>query len=297
MRSRYEYDYGMRSFFILLMLTSLTWLWSVEVRVAKGEFQAKSSIQNVWNLSQKSDIDVFSMDIPHYGITEKLYLFANIDIYSSKQIEALSHYADSIMNSSIPLMPTITPNSVMENFFPLPSSYEVEGLDMNIGIAKELIGKPKYSLGAGVLTGVSTPFIKMQNYLNALNYYGELLEFTQSKMKSYKAGVMVEGSFHPNESINLYAKAIYAYQKATISNSLLNASMKSDGNYRSLDIGLRYLPSSLPNFYIGIGHSYKDWRVDTMEGQFSTLPSIDMLTPIDVEFSNSSNYFSIGYKF
>ena len=281
----------------LLGIAMVTLASSVEVRMGKGEFSASASMAKFWEFEASSDVDVLSVSIPRYNIATHYYLFGSLDIYSSKRIEWLSGFADWAMETNLPFFPSLTPNSLLSNFVPVPSSYEVEGIDANIGVAKDVVTKPQYRLGVGVLTGFSTPFIKMQNYLDALSFYSDILEYSDTQIKTYKAGMLLEGVFRPHREWNIFAKAIYAYQRGDIRNAMVLGAMKSAGSYGAFEAGVRYTPSALNNFYISAGYQHKNWQLDSVEVEINPFPSVELSTPLGVEFSSHNSYISIGYRF
>jgi len=303
MRSRYGCVCGMYSLCVkrwvskidhlLIATLFFTSLHGVELRIGKGEFQTSMGIHDFWQMSAKSDIDVISISQPRYNLNETLYLFGTLDIYSSPSMEAVSQYIDTVMNATTPF--GFTPNTLLGTFVPVPNSYEIEGVDVDIGITKEMIKSRDYSFGVGVVTGFSTPIMKMENYFEAFNFYADILDYTQTKLKTYKAGIVLEGSLNLNESITLSSKATYAYQQANLTNSIMQ--FDSDGKHRTFETNVQYTPKSLKNIYLNAGYSYKDWQVDSMQGAIMGISTPNVSAVVDIELSSRYGYVGIGYKF
>jgi len=288
---------------IALSATLASSLSALEIRYGSGEFEMSGGIQNFNDVSVKCDIDVFGVHEQHYLINDKVYLFGNLEIYSSDKVETFANYADGLMNSSLPSLPInlpfdfSTPNAFVGNFIPVPSSYEVEGVDFDIGVGVDVVQEDNYYLGIGVVTGVSTPLMKMENYFQALNFFTDILDYTETEMITYKAGLSLQAGFSPNDAIDIYTTGIYAYQTGEITNSIVDSDMDADGSYTSFEVGLRYTPSSMPNFYLSAGYKYKDWEVDSMKANIMGFETPDLMDTFDIELSSNYSYISVGYKF
>jgi hypothetical protein len=135
----------------------------------------------------------------------------------------------------------------------------------------------------------------MENYFEAFNFYADILDYTQTKLKTYKAGIVLEGSLNLNESITLSSKATYAYQQANLTNSIMQ--FDSDGKHRTFETNVQYTPKSLKNIYLNAGYSYKDWQVDSMQGAIIGISTPNVSAVVDIELSSRYGYVGIGYKF
>jgi len=278
-------------------------LYALDIQYGQGNFEATAGIQNFYSATVDCDIDVFSISEHHALISDKLYLFGRLDIYSSDKVESVASYVDEIMSTTLPSLPVSLPfdltsgNAILGNFVPIPSSYEVEGVDFDIGIGMDLVQESDYFVGVGVVTGVSTPLVKMENYFEALNYFTNLLEATRTEMTTYKFGVSLQAGYEPNEWVKLYGTGIYAYQTGEMSNSIVDSDMDSEGTYSSLEVGVRITPPSLENFYVSVGYVYKDWEVDSMQANILGFETPDAMDIFDMELSSSNLYVSVGYRF
>lgn len=301
----------MKSLLSIITIGALaTSLHALDVRFGKGDFKASAGMKNFCNMSVKTDIDVFAINEQHAKVYDRYYLFGNLDIYSSNTVRTHANYMNQLMNTQIVDFPVDwpfdTPNDFIGQFVPVPSSYEVQGVDFDIGMGMDIVQNKAYYLGAGVVTGVSTPFMKMENYAEAANFFMDMLEKTRTDMKTYKAGLSLQAGYNPTKVINLYATGIYAYQTGEVSNSIVNSSMDTDGTYTSLDIGVRINPlklskaykhNFLSNVYVTLGYMYKNWEVDSMKGNVMGFNTPDVMNVFDVDFESNYTYFGIGYNF
>lgn len=288
---------------------------ALDIRVGKGDFTATQGMDGLYTVSAEIDLDVLSLNEQHYGLGKSgLYLFGGLDIYSSKQADSVTNVIDTIMNTSTPTLPfdtpiaipTTTPNDVLGTFIPVPSSYKVHGVDFDIGVGYDVIHEKRGYLGVGVMTGISTPAMEMENYFEALNFYTKLLEQTKTDMTTYKLGLTLQGGLNMTDYLGLYATGTYAYQFGEIENSIVRSSMDAKGTYQAFDLGLKFHPLKLSEhyketlwsrLYLNIGHSYKKWEVDQMQATIIGIDTPDVFTSFDLGFESSYTYFGLGYSF
>ncbi len=299
----------------MLLSVLSTNMSALDVRVGKGDFKSTQGVDDLYNISVSVDIDVLSLNEQHYSINDSnLYLFGNLDLYSSKQVDTYTNIVDTIMNTSTPTLPGgspitlpgTTPNEALSNFVPVPSSYEVRGVDLDIGVGYDVLKEEKGYLGLGVMTGISTPFMEMENYVEAMNFYTESLQETDTEMTTYKLGLSLQGGYDFTDYLGLYVTGIYAYQIGEIENSIVSSSMDAKGSYKSFDIGLIFHPATLSQqykeslwsaFYLNIGHAYKKWEVEEVKATIAGVDTPDVISYFDIGLESSYTYFGVGYSF
>ncbi|GEM_PF-977319 len=291
----------------LLLLTSTT--HALEINFGKGDFQWEVGITGVYRTDVTLDIDLLKINEQHFTLNHSpYYLFGNLDIYSSKKVDQLTDIVDSIMLQSLPITPlpslfgieTDSLNAILGNLVPVPSSYKISGVDFDIGVGYDLLTSPKGYLGAGLMTGISMPFMRMENPLEAMEFIDDLLTKTHTDIKTYKAGVTLQAGYQATPELTLYTTLLYAYQTGSIKNSIIKSSMDVDGSYRAIDIGMTFAPKHtyIPKkLYFNAGYSKKQWTMDSVEVEIIgvNLPGISSF--LSNAFESDYLYLGVGYHF
>lgn len=303
-----------RSTIIAFFLITST-LSALDIRIGKGDFTATQGIAGLYSVSAEVDLDVISLDERHYALGDSgLFVFGNLDIYSSKQMDSMTDVIDSIMNTSTPTLPfetpitvgTTTPNEVLGTFIPVPSSYKMYGVDFDIGLGHDVIASDRGYIGLGIMTGISMPAMEMENYFESYNFYTELLSQTKTELTTYKLGLSIQGGYEIMDYLSVYGSGTYAYQFGEMDNSIVRSSVDAKGSYRAFDIGLRFYPLLLADddkgdlydrFYLNIGHAYKKWEVDEVQVSLIGIDMPDPMSYLDIGFESSYTYLGLGYRF
>lgn len=301
----------MKKYVLALTMGSLfvSNLNALDVRVGKGDFEWKVGMSSLFDTSINLDIDVVSFNEQHLNFGQSnFYIFGNLDIYSSDKIDQATDVIDNVMTQNLPNTPidnilginTDTANNILGNFVPIPSSYEISGIDFNIGIGYDVLKNENGYFGMGLMAGVSTPFLEMENTIDAMMFIYTFLKETSTELMTYKAGLSLQAGYDLGENISLYSTFIYAYQTGDIENTIINSSMDMDGNYQALDVGLKLRPSSdssWSNLYATLGYSSKTWDVDTMEATVVGIDTPNIASVFRNDLSTDYAYFGIGYRF
>ena len=301
----------MKKYVLALTMGSLfiSNLNAFDIRVGKGEFEWKVGMANLFDTSVNLDIDVLSINEQHLSFGQSdFYIFGNLDIYSSDSINQATDVIDNVMTQSLPNTPidnilginTNTANDILGNFVPVPSSYEISGIDFNIGVGYDVLKNEDGYFGIGLMAGVSTPFLEMENPIDAMIFTYTFLKETSTDIMTYKAGLSLQAGYDIGDNLSVYSTFIYAYQTGDIENSIVNSSMDMDGNYQALDVGLKLSPSSdssWSNLYATIGYTSKTWDVDTMEASVAGIDTPNIASVFRNDLSTDYTYFGIGYRF
>ncbi|MEA1952927.1 MAG: hypothetical protein U9O24_00855 [Campylobacterota bacterium] len=280
--------------YIVLLLVGLGSANALDIRFGQGDFKWSSGISDNIKGSLTIEETVIAIHEQHKNITNtSWYYFGNLDIYSSKQLNKITNIADSIMDF-FPLAP--------DDFItPFPSSFKLKGLDLDLGIGYDVIKNHKGYLGVGLMTGISTPFMEMNNYVDSLDAINTLLENTSTEVATYKFGLTAQAEYYINPVLSVYGTAIYATQTGEMSNELFNSSFDISGTYSSLNLGAKYslkeILKNKNNFYINAGYSYKNWDIDDLKINFYGVDMPDIMTIISTEMSSNYFYLGAGYDF
>jgi len=301
----------MKKYVLALTMGSLfiSNLNALDVRVGKGDFEWKVGMSSLFDTSVKLDIDVISINEQHLSFGQSdFYIFGNLDIYSSDTVDKATDIIDNVMLSDLPNTPinnilginNTSPNDVLGNFVPVPSSYEISGIDFNIGVGYDIVKSDEGYIGMGLMAGVSTPFLEMENPIDAMIFTYNFLKETSTDVMTYKAGLSLQAGYNFGENVSFYSTFIYAYQTGDIENSIVNSSMDVDGNYQAIDVGLKFNPSSdssWSNLYATVGYTSKSWDVDTIEATVVGIDTPNIASVFKNDLSTDYAYFGIGYRF
>ncbi len=266
---------------------------ALDIKYGQGDFEWKVGVANIMETSIVLDDTVISIGEQHKNFTDsRWYYFGNIDIHSSDTLNEITDVADYIVD--------LFPKSP-ESFGPFPSSFELSGVDLDVGIGYDLVQNTQGYLGIGVLTGISTPFMEMHNYIEAAEYISDMLEETSTDVKTYKLGIALQAAYSFTFDLSLYGSAMYAIQTGEMSNDIIDGTFDVDGTYSSIDVGFKYyltdLSESTSNLYLKAGYTHKHWEIDEIKMSLYDLPMFEVNTLIDMEMDSDYFYAGIGYNF
>lgn len=278
--------------FLLPLVLAVSSSSALDIRYGQGDFEWSASALGI-EKSITLDDKIISINEQHKNIGDtQWYYFGNLDIHSSDRLDTITDIADDVSD----LLP-IEPSDIA----PFPSSYEVSGVDLDIGIGYDLYRDQRGYFGIGVVTGLSTPFMEMKNYLEAADYINTLLEDTSTDVETYKFGVTVQMAYNLAEIFSVYATGIYAMQTGSISNELISSDFDVTGTYASFDVGVKYYLTNLSgdesNFYAKLGYTYKHWVVDDIDGSIGGFIMPNILTNAEIDMTSDYVYIGIGYNF
>jgi len=266
---------------------------ALDLRYGQGDFEWSVGADDLSEQSVTLDDTVISISEHHTNFTDSpWYYFGNIDIHSSDKLDRITDLADNAM-ANLPFSPA--------DIAPFPSSFEVSGVDFDIGVGYDIARDENGYLGIGVMTGISTPFMEMHNYIEAYDYLSTLLEETSTDVETYKFGISVQGAYNITPEFSVYGTGIYAGQTGTLQNDLISSEFDVTGTYSALDIGVRFYPSGVvendTNFYINAGYAYKHWEIDDMDVNVGGILSVNLSSVVNTDMTSDYIYVGIGFSF
>jgi len=266
---------------------------ALDLRYGQGDFEWNAGSNLLGEHSVTLDDKIMSISEEHSNFTDSpWYYFGNIDMHNSDTLDKITDVADRIVGS-LPISP--------DDIAPFPSSFKVTGVDFDIGIGYDIAKDENGYLGIGLMTGISTPFMEMHNYLEAYEYLNTLLEETSTDVQTYKFGLSIQGSYNITNEFSIYGTGIYAMQTGTLDNDLISSSIDIDGTYSSFDAGLKFYPSGIvdneTNFYINFGYAYKHWEIDDMNVNIGNILPINLSSVVNTDMTSDYLYVGIGMTF
>ena len=95
-----------------------------------------------------------------------------------------------------------------------------------------------------------------------------------------------------------YETFSFGYQTGSIENDWICSSMDIDGGYSVIDLGVTYAPMpQYPKFHISLGYSKKNWSMDEVKADMFNVFEVKSFEMLSNDFSSSSAYVDVGYKF
>jgi hypothetical protein len=266
---------------------------ALDLRYGQGDFEWNVGAGDFGEKSVTLDDSIISISEHHANFTDSpWYYFGNIDIHSSDTLNQITDIADGVVDK-LPFSPS--------DIGPFPSSFEVSGIDLDIGIGYDIARDENGYFGIGFVTGISTPFMEMHNYLEAYDYLSTLLEETSTDVETYKYGISLQGAYNITPEFSVYGTGIYAGQTGTLANDLIASDFDVTGTYSSLDLGVKFYPNGLmeneTNFYINAGYAYKHWEIDDMDVNIGGILSVNLSSVVNTDMTSDYVYIGIGFSF
>ena len=266
---------------------------ALDIRYGKGDFEWNVGIVGMTDKAVTLDDQIISITEQHANFGDSSwYFFGNVDIHSSDRLDKMTNVIDDAMD----LLP-FSPSDIA----PFPSSFEVSGIDLDIGIGYDIARDENGYFGIGLVTGISTPFMEMHNYLESYDFIKTSLEDTSTDVETYKYGVAIQAGINFSENFSAYGTGTYAGQKGTLENELIDSKFDVTGTYSSFDVGLKFYPMGRveygSNFYINAGYAYKHWEIDDMEIDLAGLFTVNLASVIQTDMTSSYAYVGLGFSF
>ena len=280
----------------LCILGITTILNASEVEFGNGTFKISGGFIGL-NHTIKDDVTTYSMVENHSSIFKSSWFYKyNITWYNSKKLVATQNNINTKLNNINTIIPSI--------------DYKPQGLDINLGIGKDLYHKSENDyLGLALMLGFSAPYIdskKDNNNNDSLsNVTMNAMKKSKTKIYSYKIGLNIMQEIPLGNYFSIYGSATYDYQTGTMKNSYAKSNLDVDGTFQEYDLGIKFQPIKYdkkigwftfsPRLYATLGYRYSQWTLDDV--------AIDV-TGVKVNFANtdfkmrsSIGYFGIGYSF
>ena len=266
---------------------------ALDLRYGQGDFEWNVGISEYGEESVTLDDSIITISEQHANFTDSpWYYFGRVDIHSSDRLDRITDLADIAMDN-LPFSPA--------DIAPFPSSFEVSGVDFDIGIGYDIARDENGYLGIGVMTGISTPFMEMHNYIEAYDYLSTLLEETSTDVETYKFGISVQGEYNITPEFSVYGTGIYAGQSGTLTNDLIISEFDVTGTYSSFDMGVKFYPNGVveneSNFYVNAGYTYKHWKIDDMDVNIGGMLSVNLSSVVNTDMTSDYIYIGVGLSF
>ena len=286
---------------LFILMLSLQSLFGVDLSYGKGNFDFSFGLNGGMNANVGLDIDLLSLRENHLSLSQNFFLYGNVDIYQSKTVDGYAAYFEQAANFN-PFGPSSS--DVIGEFtpIPIPVSYKMRGIDMNIGVGYDIVKQEGSYLSVGIGTGFSMPYVETQNIVNDAQNVSETLQETKTEIMTYKLLPSLHGAYVFVPGLKVQGSLQYGYQFGTVENEYINGEGDISGTNLSTDIRLEYATfvnsSSWKVFYLTAGYRYNDWSVDDMKvSVINPMLSIDMMQTLSMGFSSDFAYFGAGYSF
>ncbi len=292
---------------VLSFVTACTIASAMELRIGSATFN--------WQMGMgfmQSDFDldahVWSLGEQHNSFGDsRLYYFYNADLYQSDYVDRLTTLITTPLTYDFPVFGSFNDAVADHTSLPVPADYKIRGFDLNLGIGYDLLKNDRSYLGIGINTGLSIPVLKMKNLRKSASVTYDLLDHTDTTIKTYKLGPILHAGYRPVSSLLLYASFGAGLQTGTIENGWIKSSLSVDGSYSTLDLGLRYTPWQStrdlgwirldPKLFLTAGYTRKSWRMDDAKIKAFNIAQFDSGGLFTDSFDANYWYLGIGYDF
>ena len=297
----------MKNKIILSLVTACITLQAMELRIGSATFNwqmGMTFMQSDFDL----DATVYSLSEQHNNFSDsKLYYFYNADLYQSDTVDRFTTLITTPLTYRFPVVGSF--NDAMANYtsVPVPADYKIRGFDINLGIGYDLFKDAQSVIGIGINTGLSIPVMKMRNLKKSIQVTYDLLDKTDTTIRTYKFGPILHAMHRFTDEVLVYGSYTAGYQTGSIENDWIKSSLDVDGNYQALDLGLRYTPwqskhdfgwiSVNPKLFFTAGYSYKKWETDEIKIDAFNIAAFSSGGMLKNSFDASYWYLGIGYDF
>ncbi len=276
-------------------------LFGADLSYGKGNFDFNFGLNGGMNADVSLDVDLLSIRENHLQLYDNVFLYFNVDIYKSKTVDHYAQYFEQAANFN-PLGPSASEIAAKYTPIPVPVSYKMRGIDMNIGIGYDLLHQKGSYLSVGLGTGFSMPYIETESMLDDAQNVSSMLKTTKTEIMTYKLLPSVHGCYAVLPGLKFLGSLQYGYQFGSVKNEYINGEADISGTNLSTDISVEYAPFSKSSgwdaFYLSAGYRYNDWSVDTMEASvINPAFSYAFMQTFSMGFSSQFAYIGAGYAF
>jgi hypothetical protein len=292
---------------VLSLVTACITLQAMEFRMGSATFNWQMDM-TFMHSDFDLDANVYSISEQHNNFSDtKFYYFYNADIYQSDTVDRITTFITTPLTYEYPIVGSF--NDALDEYtsVPVPADYKIRGFDINLGIGYDLFKNSQTIIGVGINTGLSLPVMKMRNLEQSIKVTYDLLEKTDTTIKTYKLGPIIHVMHNFTNQVLFYGSYTAGYQTGSIENGWIKSSLDVDGNYQALDLGVRYTPwqskhdfgwiSVDPKLFFTAGYSYKKWEIDEVEITAFNIASFSSGGVLENRFDASYWYIGIGYDF
>jgi len=252
----------LKKIYLSLMLCSL--LNGAKLEFGHGKVDLTGGILGLQG-TISDNINTYSFIIEHDNLfSSNLFYSLDLTLLDSNKLKQITTpYMNNLLSNTNNLL---SKRSLSQLRIP-EMEHTIQGADLGLGIGYDLINADDRNyLGIGLYIGASLPYISSSksskekidlNSINA-NYFLD----SDTDILTYKLGVGLYAQKSLGDVLDIYTKAIYAYQNANVSNSYANLDIDVNGKYLEYGAGLNIRFAKLSkNFYVTIGAKHKEWDI------------------------------------
>ena len=277
------------------MINSLS---ALDLRIGKGTYDTKMSIKSFLKHDTRNDIMVFTLEEFHKNIQESpLFYYGDMALHTSDTKTQNTEFANFAASFNFPLIGSVNDlTNDFINFFPVSGDYKAVGFDLNLGLGYDVLKKGKNYLGLAVNVGATLPTINAENLSSKVDFAYDLMEAWDLDVKTYKVGPAIRGNYEVYPDFSVYGAFSLGFQTASVDSALFKSSVDVDGDYRALDLGVKYAPKG-KRYFVMVGHNSKKWNVDSTEVNLYNFFKKDIFRPFTMSFESAETYVGVGYRF
>lgn len=286
---------------------TITQLHAVELRMGTASFNWKMGM-TFMHTDFDIDANLLSISEQHNNFgNSRFYYFYNADLYRSSFVDKITTLMTTPLTYEFPLVGSFNDAVADHTTVPVPADYRIRGFDLNLGAGYDLWHGTKGVFGIGVNTGLSLPVMKMKNLQKSAQITYDLLEESDTTVRTWKLGPIVHAQYQVAPQLLFYGSFSAGYQTGSIENDWIASSLNVDGSYTTLDLGIRWTPLQTskdlgwihldPKLFITAGYGWKKWEIDDVTIDAFDIAEFSSQGLFENSFDAKMWYLGIGYDF
>ncbi len=292
---------------VAALVTACTIAQAVELRIGSATFNWQMDM-GFMHTGFEMDARVWSLSEQHNNFGDsKLYYFYNADLYQSDSVDRFTDLITTPLTYDFPIVGSF--NDAVDRYtsVPVPADYRIRGFDIDLGLGYDLWQNERFTIGAGINTGLSLPVMKMRNLQKSAKITYDLLDHTDTTIKTFKLGPVLHGVWRINPNLRLYGSFTTGYQTGSIENDWVKSSLDVDGSYTALDLEVKFIPLQSskdfgwirldPKLFLTAGYSYKKWEMDRVKVDAFDIAEFSSGGFFKNSFETHYWYVGVGYDF
>jgi len=277
---------------------------AIEVSLGNGNSVVEAGISPFVSADIALDTRTLTLSQPHkpIGATD-LFMSARLDWYSSDFLNRMTDFASQPAEADLPFIEQSVDDLIDQlTPVPVPADYRIHGINLDFSLGYDVLKTSRGFVGIGINTGLSLPVMNSRNLQRDANVALDLLDTTQTEIRTWKIGPVIHTGYQINPSVLLHGMFTWNYQTGEIDNTALGSGIRINGQYTSADINARVQLQSLFGNRRWLKHwqalagyrfdlwGYTDTDVTVRGSRFS------VARPLSVDVTQTHWYLGLSYQ-
>ncbi len=277
----------------------------LELSLGQGTFNTQASLKGLMRADVDLDVTTLALRQPTTALGDSGWAWAGrLELFQSNTVNEFTDFASTPLTTGIPFIGASVDDLVDDYTpVPVPADYRVTGFDLDVSFSREVFQGDRGGIRLGINTGLTAPFMETRHLSSDANVFLDLLDLTETDIRTYKLGPVVSAYWRASPGVTLSGEWIWNRQVGSLSNDVFDGSVDIEGSYSSLDVNLKYQPAHWPAYlkwlkksYLAVGYRRATWDYDKAEFSFQQA-AITVPAELDMSFSKTSLYAGVGFDF